>query len=105
MMRVWLPVCAVIAAPIVVVGLVVWNEPPRAKPKFSGGQLVRTVVGGHVGQVIWLSCNERCWYDVRFNALQAHTDTRLLGPDGAVTFSPVAVVRNMREFELREVVK
>lgn len=96
-----LPVLAVIGLPVLVVSAVWWAMPPSQVPVFSHGAMVRSKIGGHVGQVFNVKCNEdMCFYDVRFNAPQALTDTRVFSNDGPVTLGPVAEVRYMREFEL-----
>lgn len=97
------PVVAVLVVSVAVVGVVAWLTPPDRIPAFHQAQIVRSVIGGHVGQVIRVRCKyeDACFYDVRFNALQLQTDTRLLGDDGPVTISPLSEVRAMREHELR----
>ena len=97
------PIGLIFALVGAVVGIVVYLEPERAAPKFYSGSMVRTVVGGHVGQVVGVWCGQWCLYDVRFNGIQAHTDSRILSNDGPITIGPLGIVTNMREFELREV--
>ena len=76
----------------------------RAEPKFYSGDMVRSVVGHHLGQIVFVGCNEyNCYYNVRFNAPQSTTDTRLLGSDEPIQSAPLAYVRNMLDFELEPV--
>ena len=76
----------------------------KAEPKFYSGDMVRSIVGRHLGQVVTVQCTERrCYYGVRFNATQDSTDTRLLGADGPIQSAPLAYVRNMLDFELEPV--
>ena len=70
-----------------------------ARPLFHSGQIVKTKLGGHVGQVIRVDCVRDCIYWVRLSAVEISTNTRFLGQDGAVKISPLADVY-LREFEL-----
>ena len=81
---------------------------PRIAGAFYAGQMVSMEAFGHSGMVVRVRCpfqklGSVCRYDVRFPAMQLHTDTRLFGADGPVQFAPVALVRGIYEFELRRV--
>lgn len=74
--------------------------------KFSQGEMVRSKISSQIGQVTRnysYRGNSICRYDVRFAASQSKTNTRLLGPDGAIAESPLALVKYMKEFELEKV--
>lgn len=101
MNREWLIPVGILAGMAVVVAAVWVALPARAVPAFKSGQMVRTVIGNRVGQVIWTMCGERCVYDVRFDAMEIHSNTRVLSGDDPVTLAPLSLVRGMREFELR----
>lgn len=80
----------------------------RPEPGFKPGQMVRMKAFGNEGMVVDAWCNPvkyggECFYHVRFNALQITTNTRLWGGDRPVDFAPVALVRDIRQFELEEV--
>ena len=74
-------------------------------PSFVSGQMVQMKVSGARGMVVRVQCTLRipCRYNVRFSALQLRTDSRLLGRDGPIEFAPVALVRGIRDFELKAV--
>ena len=81
---------------------------PRIVAAFYAGQMVRMEAFGHSGMVVRVRCpfqkfGSVCRYDVRFPAMQLHTDTRLFGADGPIQFAPIALVRGIYEFELRRV--
>ena len=78
---------------------------PKDTPIFHVGQVVKMRQFGNVGMIVDSSCRPikwggGCYYDVRFASLQLTTDTHFLGSDGPIEFAPVALVRNIREFEL-----
>jgi len=78
------------------------NSSERTYPKFSIGQFVRSKVSSQVGQIVagrvW--CRSVCFYDVRFAVLGGSTDTHLIAPDGPISVLPLAIVRDMQEYEL-----
>ena len=105
-------------AAFVVAGGIIWGAHTLIKSKmdfgppvsgaFHAGQMVRMEAFGHSGMVIRVRCpfqkfGSVCRYDVRFPAMQLHTDVKLFGSDGPIQFAPVALVRGIYEFELRRV--
>lgn len=77
------------------------QKEPDARPRFYDGQMVKMKAFGTAGMVVYVSCfEENCYYSVRFPSMQMRTNVSLLGSDGPVDFSPVSIVRNIREFEL-----
>lgn len=95
---------------LIVVGFfaaIVWlvysvaNEPPRAVPAFSEGQMVRMKAFGVTGMVIGTFCwRSHCSYDVRFPSMQIRIPNGgLFNNGGPVDFAPVSRV-NVREFEI-----
>lgn len=82
-------------------------SPPVASV-FRDGQIVRMKAFGATGMVVGMYCPRvidggNCTYSVRFSAMQATTNTRLFGSDGPIDFAPVALVNNIREYELEAV--
>ena len=77
---------------------------PLTVPQFHLSQMVRMKAFGNEGMVVRVGCGgfgrSFCTYDVRFSAMQLHTNVALFGTDGPVDFAPVALVRGIREFEL-----
>ena len=77
------------------------DEGPKRPPLFQKGQMVAMKAFGETGMVVGHYCfRDECFYDVRFKALQMHTASNLIGSGGPVTLAPVALVQNVREFEL-----
>jgi hypothetical protein len=80
-------------------------------PKYHSGSMVRMKVSGQVGMVVHYNCYDavvgsgensetRCYYDVRFPIKQSVTSTHTLSKDGAIEQKPVALVEDIRQFEL-----
>jgi hypothetical protein len=69
--------------------------------EFQEGDVVQTVVGGHVGQIThsWAQCDS---YTVRFTGVSIFTDTHLLSDDGALHTQPF-FTEYMKPYELRRV--
>lgn len=80
------------------------EDPP---PQFRAGDRVRAVLTGDIGMVrsVWPGRYAYCRYNVRFPALQFSTNTRTFGSDDPITFSPLATVDCMGEWELEPVVQ
>jgi len=73
----------------------------RPTAKFGNSDKVKAVISGDVGMIIGTWCGDNgCWYDVRFPVKQSATQTHVLSKDGPITTAPLAVVENMREYEL-----
>lgn len=94
--------------------LVACGGPPleQATPKFDVGQMVEHKAFGNIGMVIdrWCPASRArplpvCRYDVRFPALQLNTNTRVFGSDGPITYSPLALVGGLREYELAAAIR
>ena len=69
--------------------------------EFEVGEMVRSKVSGDLGQVVKThGSNSNCYVDVRFNASQTFTNSKVLSNDGPVTVLPLAIIRWMRPFEL-----
>jgi hypothetical protein len=70
--------------------------------KYLAGSMVETKIGGYRGMVVSVGCTSRtCYYDIRVDAPQTRTNTRLFGADGPLTSTPLALLTNIREFELK----
>jgi len=94
-------ILAVIVLPIYFV--VTHERRPDPVPVFKGGQIVQMRLSGDKGMVVGHNCsrfNQTCSYDIRFSSLQMNTNVSLLGSDGPINISPVALVRYIKEFEL-----
>jgi len=78
-------------------------------PLYHAGEMVQTRTGGYTGQIIGRPLRfgpgfgknkaDEWSYWVRINSAESRTDTRLLGKDGPIKFSPLVELR-MREYEL-----
>ena len=110
--------CLPIGVAAAVAGIIVWaistsldHDPtygPRIASAFHAGQMVRMEAFGQTGMVVRVRCpfekfGSVCRYNVRFPAMQLHTNVRLFGADGPIQFAPVALVRGIYEFELRRI--
>lgn len=70
---------------------------------FQEGDMVRMKAFGHTGQVVGRSCGRKaCSYSVRFSAMQSSEPFRILGSGGNVDVAPVAIIKNIREYELEK---
>lgn len=78
------------------------DDEPEPSPNFKNGQMVKMKAFDAVGMVrVAYHYKNYGWvYEVRFPAMQITTDTRILSDDGPLQFSPVALVKDIREFEL-----
>ena len=83
---------------------------PRLVPAFSLGQMVEMKAFGVRGMVVKIRCprvndsySSTCKYSIRFSALQARTNVSLLGSDGPIDIAPIAIVHQVREYELKEI--
>lgn len=77
----------------------------RSLPRFYGGQMVRMKAFGNEGMVVSVWCQKikyggGCFYSVRFPAMQVSTSSGFFGGKYPVEFAPVALVSNVREYEL-----
>lgn len=91
-------VLSIIGAPIYIVGSRVYPD-----PIFNDGQIVQMRLSGDRGMVVSHYCSHRstaCSYSIRFPSLQMSTNVSLFGSDGPIDVAPVALVRNIKEFEL-----
>ena len=83
------------------------GAPERLECRFEIGQEVRFVVQPDIKAQVYDVYNRAGWpggcrYHVRAAASQATTDGRLIAADGPIETTPVALVKFVREFELRE---
>ena len=72
-------------------------------PKFKVGEMVQTVLTGHVGMVTIVRgeyAYPHCKYAVRFPTVQIATNTRTLKDDEPITFMPISLIKCMGEWEL-----
>ncbi len=68
-------------------------------PKYSTGQMVKSVLSGQVGQVIRVDCWNICQYQVRFSSDTSEIPSNFLGSGGDMQKKSFSAVW-MREFEL-----
>lgn len=94
---------------IAVAALFLFACDPAPPCEFGIGEIVRSVISGEVGQVVdnpraLHGVSERqgfnCYANVRFDASQALTNTRVLSNDGPVSILPLALIKYMKPFEL-----
>ena len=72
--------------------------------KYNNSQIVYSKLDGRRGMVVtkhavYIPERYGILYDVRFSALEATTDSRVLSSDGAIKISPYSTV-TMQEYEL-----
>ncbi len=79
------------------------NIPPIPNCSFNSGDIVKSKLGSHKGQII-RRYNEKLWreclYVVRFSSPAIRTNTHLFGADGAISSSPLMTVYYVEEYEL-----
>ena len=73
-------------------------------PKFKYGEVVKSVIGDHTGQIvkIFRGANCICYYDVRFNIKSNKTKTHLINQDDDIE-TGLSLITWMNEFELKKI--
>jgi len=89
------------------VGLIIYSieNITYATSSYNYGQMVKMKAFDQTGMLVRIDCYKEatgrgCIYSIRFSALQLKTNTSLFNSDGPVSFSPVALVHGIREFEI-----
>lgn len=94
---------------VVVVGVVesvsrlVSDSTPAPTARFTPGDAVQFRLTGTPAMVLRVFCRTRrgaCHYSVRVAAPQSRTSTSVLGADGPIKNTPVALVHGVWEYEL-----
>ncbi len=81
------------------------KQSPGDIQEFYVGQIVESVLSGERGMIIWAGCcYGKGWrYNVRFNAAQTSTNTKLIGDDGPVSTTHLSVIKHMLPEELKAI--
>jgi hypothetical protein len=81
------------------------DRPSCTTPLFHEGEMVRSAVGNHTGQVIEVrGCGVKWknnYYNVRWNIKSSTTNTHLLDYDDDIE-TGLSLITFMREFELKQ---